>query len=80
MILTETQVEIRESRSRYVQKSGVTLAFHGAQVCLRMVDLVGLDGAPGDGAGCDPARAFYLVAPNETWSVSKDGVVSIAKK
>ena len=68
--------------TRVANDGGVTLFVHDRSVALRMVDLRGLTGQPGDsGGGAEPTavRAFYLLAEGETWSVSKEGVVSISK-
>jgi hypothetical protein len=64
---------------RYANAGGVTLAFSGRSVALRMVDLRGLDGQPGESSESSTVRALYLLAEGETWSVSKDGVVKIGK-
>lgn len=59
---------------------GITLAFCGAGVGLVMIDLTGLNGQPGDSSqGGSPWEIFYLLAPGETWSVTKKGVVSVGK-
>lgn len=60
------------------RSGGVTLSFYDAGVALRMVDPTGLDGIPGDGAPGEWS-VFYLLAPGETWSVTKKGVVSVGK-
>jgi hypothetical protein len=57
---------------------GITLAFYDQGVALRMIDPTGRNGQPGDGA---PRHwsVFYLLAPGETWSVTKKGVVSVGR-
>ncbi len=58
---------------------GITLALCGPGVSLAMIDLRGLDGQPGDSAQAGPWDLFYLLAPGETWSVTKKGVVSVGR-
>lgn len=64
---------------QFVDEGGVTLGFAGRSVALRRVDLVGLDGKPGDHGDVGPVRAHYLLADGETWSVTKSGVVTISR-
>ncbi len=44
-----------------------------------MVDLEGLRGQPGEASHPSPVVPFYYLAVGETWSVSKDGTVSISR-
>lgn len=64
---------------RYVVEGCVTLGFRGRAVALCAVDLHGgRNGARGRDSH-SPASAVYLVAEGETWSVSKEGVVTLSK-
>ena len=62
---------------RYWDGGGITLSFHGPGVALAMVDLTGRRGQPGESSQPQPWQFFYLLADGETWSVTKEGVVSI---
>jgi hypothetical protein len=66
---------------RVANEGGVTLLLHERSVALRMVDLKGTRGQPGEAQGGAPTavRAFYLLADGEIWNVSKDGVVTITR-
>ena len=57
---------------------GVTLAFAGRAVALRMVDLAGTAGQPGERLRPSRVRAFYLLAEAETFEVAKSGTVTVA--
>lgn len=63
----------------YVDEGGVWLGFNGRSVALCMVDLVGGRGGLGGRVTASTVRAFYLVAEGETWSVSRDGIVTITR-
>ncbi len=63
----------------YEDDGGVRLGFHGRSACLLTVDLVGNKGAPGGRFLPGSGRAYYLLAAGETWSVAKDGVVTITR-
>ena len=47
-------------------------------VALRMVDLGGLEGQPGERLRPSRVRAFHLLADGETYGVAKSGTVTIA--
>ncbi len=61
----------------YADAGGVWLAFHHQSVALHMVDLVGNRGGPGTRTWPNVTRAFILLAEGETWSVSKEGIVTV---
>jgi hypothetical protein len=61
----------------YHAEGGVTVAFQGDDLALYMVDLSGRRGGPGGGNSRPLARAFYLLGTGETYSVAKDGLVTI---
>ncbi len=58
-------------------QGGVTLAFAGSAVALRMVDLAGTRSQPSQRHRASRVRAFYLLAPDETWGVTKGGAVTV---
>lgn len=64
---------------RIAEAGGVTLALQNRSVALMMVDLKGTRGQPGEASEASQVRAFYLLADGETWSVSKEGIVTIAR-
>lgn len=64
---------------RHWNGGGITLSFCGPGVKLTMVDLTGRNGQPGESSQAQPWQLFYLLAPGETWSVAKGGVVSVKK-
>ena len=68
-----------EDSVRIADAGGVTVALFDRSAALMMVDLKGTRGQPGEGSDPGIARAFYLLAEGETWSVTKDGVVTITR-
>ena len=58
---------------------GITLSFCGTGVALTMVDLTGRNGQPGESSQQQPWQLFYLLAPGETWGVTKKGIVSVSR-
>jgi hypothetical protein len=64
---------------RHWAGSGITLSFCGTGVSLAMIDLTGRNGQPGESSQQGPWQLFYVLAPGETWSVTKKGVVSVTK-
>jgi len=58
---------------------GITLSFCDTGVGLAMIDLTGRRGQPGESSQPRSWQFFYLLAPGETWSVTKTGVVSVKK-
>jgi hypothetical protein len=59
---------------------GVMLAFRGPSVELLRIDLESAPSPPSETPWESPARAAYRLAVGETYSVSKQGVVTIATK
>jgi hypothetical protein len=53
---------------------GITLSLAGPSVALRMLDLQGTAGGPGERTRASRVRALYLLAVGETWAVAKSGV------
>jgi len=53
---------------------GVTLFLAGPAVALCMLDRVGTAGQPGDGGEASRTRAYYWLAPGETYAASPGGV------
>lgn len=68
-----------EDGEKVADEGGVTVSCSRHAIALRMVDLVGNRGQPGESSEMDPLRAYYLLAEGETWSVSKEGVVTISR-
>jgi hypothetical protein len=60
-------------------EGGVTLGFYGRSVALVRVDLEDDAGVAIGGGEPSPVRAFYLVADGETWSVSREGLVTVGR-
>jgi hypothetical protein len=77
----ERTVKKFEEKVGVADEGGVTLCLNERSVALRMVDLEGRNGQPGESAGgrAPVVRAFYLLAEGETWAVSKDGIVTITR-
>ncbi len=75
----EKPVRPFEEMVRIADLGGVTLALQNRSVALMMVDLRGNRGQPGESSHASLVRAFYLLADGETWGVSKDGIVTIAR-
>jgi hypothetical protein len=68
----------RKHGTKYHADGGVTIGFWSHAVGLHMIDPTGRKGQPGESStGPGPLRAYYFLARNEEWSVTKDGVVSI---
>jgi len=68
------------SESRHFEdEGGVFVGFSGKSVGLWGVDFAGGRGGPGGGSAPSPVRAYYLLAEGETWSVSKEGLVTITR-
>lgn len=61
-------------------RDGVTLAFDGRAVCVRMLDPTGLAGQPGESSEASVWSALHLVAEGETWSLLRDGTVTVTAK
>jgi hypothetical protein len=61
----------------FASDGGVILAFHGSGVCLWSIDLEAARGAPGGVSTREFLPALYSLGDGETWSVSKDGVVTV---
>jgi hypothetical protein len=61
-------------------EGGLTLLFGGPAVALGQIDLAGGRGQPGEALAPSRVRAFYLLAPGETWTVQRDGAVLVAPK
>jgi hypothetical protein len=79
-----TDADVRQAQQfaegeKHANRGGVTLAFSGRGVALRMLDLVGNRGQPGESSEAGSVRAYYLLAEGETWSVSKEGIVTISR-
>ena len=64
---------------RFLEAGGLILMFEGRGVGLHAVDLEGKVPRPGDGARDTSFRAIYLLAPAETWTLRKDGTVTVTK-
>lgn len=62
---------------KYASKGGLALGFAGHGVALVMVDPTGKNGMPGESSELPLDAPLYLLAPGETWSVDKAGVVRI---
>jgi hypothetical protein len=60
------------------QGGGVMLVFHGRGVALAMLDLAGTAGQPGGTSFLPAGTPLYRLAQGETWSVSRQGIVSIS--
>jgi hypothetical protein len=58
-------------------QDGLTLSFADGGVALAMLDLVGNRGGPGTRPIPSPVWAWYLLAPGETYGVTKSGLVSV---
>jgi hypothetical protein len=67
----------RPSTPRHWDAGGVTLALTNGAVALRLVDLEGGRGQPGERSRASRVRAYYLLADGETWSVSSRGAVAV---
>ena len=55
--------------------SGVTILLAGPAVALRMADLTGTAGQPGERSRASRAWAYYWLADGETWGATKDGAI-----
>lgn len=58
---------------------GITLSFYDHGVALAMVDLTGRRGQPGDSSEPQSWPSYYPLAPGETWSLTREGTVSVRK-
>ena len=79
----EKAVRTIDDRLLNVDEGGVTRTFQACSVTLRILDLEGRRGQPGNSVGPrlpDPGRAFYLLAEGETWSVARNGSVTIRSR
>lgn len=59
-------------------QGGVMLAFHGRGVALAVLDLIGTAGQPGGTSYLPAGLPLYRLAKGETWSVSRQGIVTIS--
>jgi hypothetical protein len=57
---------------------GVMLVFHGRGVALAVLDLIGTAGQPGGTSYLSAGTPLYRLAKGETWSVSRQGIVTIS--
>ena len=64
---------------RYLDADGLILAFQARAVGLHAVDLEGRMALPGNGSADTSFRALYTLAPAETWTLRKDGTVTVTK-
>ena len=60
-------------------EGGLELGFRDAAVSLSFVDLAGGRGGTGGSTAPSPSRAFYLLAPGESWQLHESGKISIKR-
>jgi hypothetical protein len=70
----------RESGVGYLDEGGLTVALSNWSVGLALVDLVGNRAGPAGLHVPTPGQAFYRLAPEETWTLTKDGLVQVSAK
>jgi hypothetical protein len=75
----------RASRARepgvgYLDEGGLAVALSNWSVGLALVDLVGNRAGPPGQPVPAPGQAFYRLAPEETWTLTKDGLVQVSAK
>jgi hypothetical protein len=64
---------------RYLEADGLILMFEGRGVGVHAVDLEGRLALPGNGSPDTSFRAIYTLAKAETWTLRKDGTVTVMK-
>lgn len=70
----------REPGVGYLDVGGLAVALSNWSVGLAVVDLVGNRAGPADLHVPSPGQAFYRLAPEETWTLTKDGLVQVSAK
>lgn len=70
----------REPGVGYLDEGGLTVALCNWSVGLARVDFVGNQSGPAGLHVPPPGQAFYRLAPGETWTLTKDGLVQISIK
>jgi hypothetical protein len=70
----------RQDGVKHMDEGGLTLSFADWSVGVAMVDPVGTRGQPGEGSHPRPGRAFYRLAPGETFALLKEGAVQVTSK
>ena len=71
---------VRASGVGYLQEGGLTVALANWSVGLALLDLKGTLGGPEGLHVPRPGQAFYRLAPEESWTLTKDGLVQISAK
>ena len=62
---------------KHVDDGGITIAYFDRGVALRMLDLVGNKGQPGESTHPAPFQFFTPLAKGETWGITKAGTIIV---